>query len=268
MITTFKLLYIIVITSFIVKPIIEVLNRGKSTYFNLPKQKFIKDYQYVQAVLTLLILFLHGAITIGVTHTLIYLVYSAIIGTVAEVIFLKTGCLGKFYYTDKIKPKLFGILPFYIPLMWSILSYIGLWTAIALLYNPKSGSLFSDTFLFVLTPLLITFVDLLGDPIAADDKFWIWEEKGSYSGIPIMNYAGWFITSSVITIPFIYVVQPLKIELLPSWIFYTPAFGYYLYFIVMVKICYEKRLLLPRNLGLFIIAALTIWGTLKFSSLL
>ncbi|WP_207669017.1 carotenoid biosynthesis protein [Clostridium chromiireducens] len=49
-----------------------------------------------------------------------------------------------------------------------------------------------------LVPLIATFImvmwDVVMDPITATvNKVWIWEDGGSYFGVPISNYLGWFL---------------------------------------------------------------------------
>jgi putative membrane protein len=147
--------------------------------------------------------------------------------------------------------------------MWSILSYIGVWTAFTLLEDPASGFL-----LFLLSPMLITLIDLLGDPIAVDDQLWLWQDKGHYSGIPAMNYVGWYITAGVISTPLIVMIMATDPGMIPSWILYTPTMGYVFYFLILTKICFEKRLVLARNTGIVIVALLIIWLSFRFSSLI
>lgn len=268
MLVVFKFLFIVLLATFFIKFIIELIFKRKNTYFGIAKPKFDKAYHLLQGALAVYILFLHGVIILGATFTITYLVYSILIGTIAELIFLKTDCLGKFHYTDRVKPKLFGILPFYVPIMWSILSYLGLWTAIVLLHDTSTNFLLSNPFVFLLSPLLITIYDLLGDPIAVEDEYWIWHEKGSYYGIPTMNYIGWLITSAIISIPLLWQIKTTHLEIQHLWILYTPAFGYYFYLLVWIKICHEKKLFMARNIGFLTIIALSIWGMLKEFSIL
>ncbi len=46
--------------------------------------------------------------------------------------------------------------------------------------------------------LLTTATDLVIDPLAANRLgYWRWAEAGSYYGIPLVNFAGWFLTALV-----------------------------------------------------------------------
>jgi putative membrane protein len=50
----------------------------------------------------------------------------------------------------------------------------------------------------VLAALLTTATDLVIDPLAANRLgYWKWAETGSYYGIPLVNFAGWFVTALV-----------------------------------------------------------------------
>jgi uncharacterized membrane protein len=263
MLSTFKIGCLLLFTSVVMLHLFEILIHKNIITKKFHTPKFIKFYQSFQIILTIVLIIIHGILTFRVKHIILFLGLSISIGTLAELFILKTGLVGKLSYTDKLKPKLFGVLPIYMPFMWTLLTYFGLWMTIFLLHDPATTIFDSLIQLIIIAPLLITMLDLCGDPIAIDEGFWVWETKGKYLGIPILNFIGWYITAGLIIIPFSFYVMPLKIESVPIWVLYSPAFGYYFYCIMMTKTCYDKKLNLPGKIGLILTIGLTIWGLLK-----
>ena len=49
-------------------------------------------------------------------------------------------------------------------------------------------------------------IDIILDPIAVNEKRWAWSQPGSFYGIPILNFFGWFLNTAFILSIFIFVV--------------------------------------------------------------
>ena len=104
----------------------------------------------------------------------------AAVGFVAETIGVKTGYpFGGYVYTGTLAPSLFGV-PLAIACAWMVLfAFVrqltrNVWIAAALL----------------------TATDLLIDPLASGVLgFWRWSAPGPYFGVPLSNFAGWFVVS-------------------------------------------------------------------------
>ena len=105
---------------------------------------------------------------------------AAAVGFVAEIIGVKTGYpFGGYIYTGTLAPSLFGV-PLAIACAWMVLfAFVrqltrNIWIAAALL----------------------TATDLLIDPLASGVLgFWKWSVPGPYFGVPLSNFAGWFVVS-------------------------------------------------------------------------
>lgn len=116
-----------------------------------------------------------------------------LIGFLAEVIGVKYGWLfGRYSYTEVLAPNIFNV-PLLMGGAWLILiGYVK--QMLASLRLPHSGEV-------VLGGLWMTTIDLLLDPIAARPfNFWTWKETGFYYGIPLNNFMGWFVVSSIILV--------------------------------------------------------------------
>ena len=115
-----------------------------------------------------------------------------VLGWLSEVIGSRTGFpFGPYHYTDVLQPQIAHV-PILIPLAW-LMMMPPAW-AVASLLAPDSLLL-----RWVLAAAAFTAWDVYLDPMMVDWRFWEWERKGPYVGIPLVNFAGWFGVALVIT---------------------------------------------------------------------
>ena len=95
---------------------------------------------------------------------------------------------GAFSYDDALGPKLFGLVPYLLPVTYVPL-VIG---AVAAAWAP--GRLAPRV---LLSALLLVLIDAVLDPGATALGFWIWPEGGPYYGVPLTNFAGWLLSGAV-----------------------------------------------------------------------
>jgi len=101
---------------------------------------------------------------------------------------------GRYHYTDVLGPKLF-LVPLLIGPAYFGTGYLSWVLATILLRTDRRR----DAPAIVLTPLVATFImvgwDVCLDPQSSTiSGIWIWERGGSYFGVPVSNYLGWFLT--------------------------------------------------------------------------
>lgn len=100
---------------------------------------------------------------------------------------------GAFYYGDALGPKLAGLVPYLLPLSW-----VPLVLGVAAATASRRKVRVPRRVLHVLSAtMLLVLVDGVLDPGAAALGFWVWPEGGIYYGVPLTNYFGWFLSSSV-----------------------------------------------------------------------
>jgi bisanhydrobacterioruberin hydratase len=100
---------------------------------------------------------------------------------------------GPFYYDDTLGPKVAGLVPYLLPLSWVPLV---LGAVAATTPGEKAGP--RRRFLPLLSAaVLLTLVDGVLDPGAASLGFWVWPEGGIYYGVPVTNYLGWLLSSTL-----------------------------------------------------------------------
>jgi len=109
---------------------------------------------------------------------------------------LRTGFpFGHYIFTDLMGPKLFG-LPILLALAYVGMGYLS-WVLGLVILNCQNEPLSGRK--VVLLPLAASVVmttwDLSMDPVwAGIDHAWVWRDGGSFYGVPISNFFGWFLT--------------------------------------------------------------------------
>jgi len=152
------------------------------------------------AVISLAITTLHAAKMLGWKPALRFVGVGMAIAYVIEEIGVHTGIVfGRYYFTPLMGPKL-DVIPIAIICFWVSLSYIA-WVVTNLLIDdsptPIRHSPYMIIFRAVVGALIITTFDIIADPFAVANGWWVWLDGGSFFGVPIHNYVGWFIVAFV-----------------------------------------------------------------------
>jgi len=152
---------------------------------------------FMQVVFPAIFAIVHGSILYGVRGILAFTAICLSVGAVSESISLRTGFpFGHYYFTGLMGPKVFDL-----PILL-VLAYLGIgycaWILSVLILGAQSKPLRGAKLLAV--PLLASFImtawDLSMDPIWATlDRGWIWRDGGSYFGVPLSNFLGWYFTA-------------------------------------------------------------------------
>jgi uncharacterized membrane protein len=138
----------------------------------------------------------HGARIYRSRGILVFAALCLGVGTLFENLSLRTGFpFGYYRFTDLMGPKIFD-LPILLALAYVGMGYLSWVLAVVILYcqnEPLSGRK------IFLLPLAASFVmtawDFSMDAVWADiDHAWVWRDGGSYYGVPISNFFGWFLT--------------------------------------------------------------------------
>ena len=107
-------------------------------------------------------------------------------GFAIETVGVATGLpYGRFYYGEALGPKIFGLVPYLLPV-----SYVPLVLGAVAASWPKA----SRPLHALAAAILLVLMDGVLDPGAAALGFWVWPEGGAYYGVPPSNYAGWLLS--------------------------------------------------------------------------
>lgn len=191
----------------------------------------------------------------GLRRTLSTFVLVAGLAYLAELLGSSTGIpFGKYRYTDILQPQVAGV-PLLIPLAWMMMlppawaiAQIILGETQNLNHEVHEGAqrktLKKPSWNFMpacpaflggvvvkhclLSALAFTAWDLFLDPQMVSFGFWVWEVPGGYFGIPLSNYLGWMVVSTIITLvvrPKNLPIGPLALVYVLTWILQTIGQG-------------------------------------------
>jgi len=104
---------------------------------------------------------------------------------------------GPFAYGDALGPKVFGLVPYLLPVTWAPL-VLGAVGATSPATPPKGPDPLRRLPVRVAAAaLLLTLIDGVLDPCAVSLGFWAFEGGGPYYGVPVSNYLGWLLSSAL-----------------------------------------------------------------------
>ncbi|MGA2488258.1 MAG: carotenoid biosynthesis protein [Roseiarcus sp.] len=139
---------------------------------------------------------LHGALTYGLRGILIFLLICLGVSNAFENLSIMTGFpFGWYHYSDALGPKLF-LVPLLIGPAYFGMGYLSWALARAILGDEDGRLLGLRSFA---TPVIASFImvswDLTIDPMASTiNGSWVWRDGGSYFGVPVSNFLGWYLT--------------------------------------------------------------------------
>jgi uncharacterized membrane protein len=194
-------------------------------------------------VVPLIFLFAHGSLSYRLRDLVVFIGITLVVSNILENMSVLTGFpFGHYSYPDTLGPKLF-LVPVLIGPAYVATGYLA-WT-IARMIAGATGSHLSGHLTFtvpLVAALMMVSWDLSMDPIFSTiNQGWIWQDGGSYFGVPISNFLGWLLTTfGFFQLFALYLKgrpnvqsteeQPSKIEGLQAVLFYgLIAVGYLLY---------------------------------------
>ncbi len=153
----------------------------------------------------------HSVLTKGWARSLSMLAVSFILAFSAEALGVNFGWIfGRYYYTDALGLSLFGV-PFLAALAWEPILYaaFSLTDILAPAVLPQSGNFWrrlpAYIWMAVVGALATTAWDMMIDPIAVSQGWWVWIGGGAYlpyvaNGVPVQNFLGWLGVSFTINL--------------------------------------------------------------------
>jgi putative membrane protein len=112
---------------------------------------------------------------------------------------------GHYDYTSRLQPQLGGV-PLLIPLAW-LMMLPPAW-AVAGSITARWSAMLGRVGFVIVAALAFTAWDLFLDPQMVRWGFWVWQQPGEYFGIPLVNYAGWLLSSALITGVVYWLIRP------------------------------------------------------------
>jgi uncharacterized membrane protein len=144
---------------------------------------------------------------LGIRKAMIFLITTSIVGFFAEVLGTSTGFpFGKYYYTDFLGPKIFGV-PEVVPLVWFVIAYL---TYSIARTTFRGGQLLRKdiVWLALFSAFGAVAWDFLVDPMFSSYGYWIWTGQffplPELNGIPLTNFAGWFVLVTLMLLIYLF----------------------------------------------------------------
>jgi putative membrane protein len=145
---------------------------------------------------------LHASWILGGRRALLFFGLTVVISYIVEEVGVRTGLIfGRYHYSDQLGPKL-GHVPVLIPLGWFMMIYPSWVVAQALLQDMDVRRPAGMVVLAFFSALAMTGWDMVMDPPMVLAGTWVWEDGGSYFGVPLHNYFGWMANTFVIYLVF------------------------------------------------------------------
>lgn len=149
----------------------------------------------IYIVTALVYLFAHSLGYLGWMRTILLFALTYIISLLFETLGVVTGMVyGTYQYSDRLGPMFLGLVPYVIPLTWFIMIYPSLVIATRIVPVQKNRTVWV-LMVAGAGALAMTAWDLVLDPVMVHFEFWEWEANGLYFGVPLHNFAGWWVTS-------------------------------------------------------------------------
>ena len=202
--------------------------------FGVQLENQYKTFHLIFLGLPVILLILHSILTLGLYKGIMFMLLASATGAFFENIGLKYGTFFGGNYIYKNQATLFTV-PFSVILFWAVFIYTGYCLSNSFLYwlkknkpNIKNKNILLLIILILLDGYFVTAIDLFMDPIAVRSGSWQWLQGGSYFGIPVGNFIGWFIVTLIVVGVFrLYeYLIPQKEGKYDKSIFIIPVLGY------------------------------------------
>lgn len=155
-----------------------------------------------------------GARAWGIRGILVFTAICTVVGNVVENVGVATGFpFGRYHFLEVMGPRIYAV-----PVLLG-LAYIGMayasWTLGSVLVGRASHASSWPPYLAVplVAAAFMTAWDVAQDPVWSTMLHaWAWRNGGRWFGVPLQNYFGWYINTSVIFILFALYAERTKLE--------------------------------------------------------
>ena len=187
-------------------------------------------------LLAIALLILHASWTLGYGRGIAFIVLAALTGFFFEIIGVNSGTIfgGHYVYQGIGGLTVLGV-PCLISLYWSAFIYAGYNIVSSFLLwvsrdkpRKQGGNVIFLLLLIFLDGLVVASIDVFMEPLQVIAGNWTWPDSGPYYGIPIGNFAGWFVVAIVSTGTFrlFEYLWPQKSNVINKSVFLIPVIGY------------------------------------------
>ena len=109
----------------------------------------------------------------------------------------------RYIYNPALQPLLLGQVPAAVPPLWFVIGYAPVVFLRRFSVRLRGHLEIRRVLLKTgLCALFLTATDLFLDPLGVSSGAWTWPEGGPYFGVPLLNFAGWFVVGVAIYLPY------------------------------------------------------------------
>ena len=189
---------IVLLVAYATLPVIVLLRASPGARFPLWPAMLMPLIGFAFAILS-------AGLMLGWRRALLLLGLTVLVSMTFESLSVAYGWIyGPYHYSPtRLGPLFLGLVPYVIPLSWFMMIFPSYLVARGL--TPGNWSPVAYAFgLAALGGLMMVSWDLVLDPLMTTRGLWEWEREGAYFGIPLQNYAGWWLTGVVVLVLYQY----------------------------------------------------------------
>jgi len=167
--------------------------------------KFFGDHRH-RLLLPILLLITHSIVTLTSSRALFLIALSLLAGLRVEAWGLSSETLFGGHYVYHFGQFTFAGVPLEVVSYWAVFIYSGYSIVSSFFYwvDKEKPSIIRRNVWFlpiaiVCDGLVVTAIDLFMDPLQVKLGHWTWIEGGSYFGVPLGNFVGWFVVTVFVT---------------------------------------------------------------------
>ena len=153
--------------------------------------------RWVGGVFLMLFVCTHGWYRYGLSRMIQFFFVTVIVTWLFESTSVAAGFpFGRFFYTEKLGEKI-GSVPVMIFPAYFFNGYLA-WTMAGIFFGRRGSGIDKKVLLKIplVAALLMVAWNACFDPIMSTlQGYWIWQVDGLYYGVPLSNFAGWFLTT-------------------------------------------------------------------------
>ena len=143
-------------------------------------------------------------------RTLWLLAAAFVVSLTFESVGVLTGLVyGPYHYTEKLGYLFLGLVPLIIPVAWFMMMYPSFVIADWVI---PAKSAWRSVLVAAVGAVIMTAWDVVMDPVMVSGGHWVWEVNGPYFGIPLQNFSGWWLTTFVTFLVFLWLGKPMLPE--------------------------------------------------------
>ncbi|MEW6716989.1 MAG: carotenoid biosynthesis protein [Chloroflexota bacterium] len=159
---------------------------------------------FLHPLLALVFVLLHAGKRQGWRLTVLFLAVVVGVTLLVESLGVLTGWpFGRYHYTHRFGSLFLGLVPCVIPVIWLNMVYPSCLMA-GMILPPHWNIWKWRVAVAALGGVIMTSWDTVVDPVMVYRGHWVWENEGWYFGIPLQNYLGWWLTTFVVLLLYLW----------------------------------------------------------------